>query len=130
VIRENETGAHTLGRKAKSVAAGSRRFLYSVGLAGRSWPGATWVIDSAMEALVQLENQTDHIAMLALMLVGVLIRRLEEIGQLDMATERQLHKLVGAVRTHAENAGHSDLHVMFDNIDRALGKRERTGVSA
>lgn len=79
---------------------------------------------------MQLENQIDHVAMLALMLAGVLVRRLEELGQLDEATERQLHKLVGAVRTHAENAGHSDLHILFDNIDRALGKREKTKAPA
>lgn len=74
---------------------------------------------------MQLESQTDHVALLALMLAGVLIKRLEETGQLDEATERQLHKLVGTVRTHAENAGYSDLRIMFDNIDRALGKREK-----
>lgn len=72
---------------------------------------------------MQLENQTDHVAMLALMLVGVLIKRLEETDQLDAATERKLHRLVGAVRTHAENGGLSDLHILFDNLDRALGKR-------
>ena len=70
---------------------------------------------------MQLENQTDHVAMLALMLVGMLIKRLEEVGQLDETTARQIHRLVGTVRTHATNAGLSDLKILFDNIDRALG---------
>ncbi|MDB5701461.1 MAG: hypothetical protein JWL66_1660 [Sphingomonadales bacterium] len=79
---------------------------------------------------MQLENQTDHIAMLTLMLVGVLIKRLQEAGQLDEATERQLHHLVGSVRTHAENAGLSDLHILFDNIDRALTSGKKAGAAA
>ena len=70
---------------------------------------------------MQLENQTDHVAILALMLVGMLIKRLEEVGQLDDATARQVHRLVGNVRTHAKNAGLTDLNILFDNIDHALG---------
>ena len=70
------------------------------------------------------ENQTDHIALLALMLVGLLIKRLEEVGQLDDATAHHIHRLVGAVRIHAKNAGLNDLNIMFDNIDRALGTRQ------
>jgi hypothetical protein len=70
---------------------------------------------------MQLENQTDHVAILALMMVGVLTRRLHDAGQLDEATERQLHKLVEGVRTHAKHAGLTDLHILFDNIDRSLG---------
>ena len=41
---------------------------------------------------MQLENQTDHVAMLALMLVGMLIKRLEEVGQLDETTARQIRR--------------------------------------
>jgi|GEM_PF-1122199 hypothetical protein len=70
---------------------------------------------------MQLENQTDHVAILALMLVGVLIRRLEEVGQIDEPTARQIHKLAGSVRTHAGHAGLTDLRILFENIDRALG---------
>lgn len=70
---------------------------------------------------MQLENQTDHVAMLALMLVGMLVKRLEEVGQLDEATAHQIHRLVGSVRTHANNAGLTDLKILFDNIDHALG---------
>lgn len=69
---------------------------------------------------MQLENQTDHIAMLALMMVGVLTRRLQEVGQLDDATAKNLHKLVEGVRTHAKNAGLTDLKILFDNIDFAV----------
>ena len=70
---------------------------------------------------MQPESQTDHIALLALMICGTLIKRLDEVGQLDEATARQLHQLVVAVRAHATNRGLSDLHILFDNIDRALG---------
>ena len=73
---------------------------------------------------MQPENQTDHIALLALMLVGMLIKRLEEVGQLDDATAHHIHRLVGTVRIHAKNAGLSDLNILFDNIDRSLGKRQ------
>ena len=69
------------------------------------------------------ENQTDHIALLALMICGTLIKRLDEIGQLDDATARRLHHLVAAVRTHANRHNASDLKILFDNIDRALGDK-------
>jgi hypothetical protein len=72
---------------------------------------------------MQLENQTDHIAILALMMVGVLTKRLGEVGHLDEATARQLHQLVTGVRKHAKNSGLSDLNILFDNIDRSLGSR-------
>ena len=72
---------------------------------------------------MESKNQTDHIAILALMLVGVLIKRLDEIGQLDDVTARHLHRLVASVRTHSKHAGLSDLDVLFDNIDGALSKR-------
>ena len=73
---------------------------------------------------MQPENQTDHIALLSLMLVGMLIKRLEEVGQLDDVTVHHIHRLVGTVRIHAKNAGLNDLNVLFDNIDRALGNRQ------
>lgn len=72
---------------------------------------------------MQPESQTDHIALLSLMLVGMLIKRLEEVGQLDDATCHQIHRLVGSVRIHAKNSGLTDLNILFDNIDRALGSR-------
>ncbi len=72
---------------------------------------------------MQPENQTDHIALLALMIAGVLIRRLDQVGQLDQDTSRQLHKLVAGVRTHAKGRGLTDLDVLFDNIDRSLGSK-------
>lgn len=70
---------------------------------------------------MQLESQTDHIAMLTLMMVGTLIKRLQEVGQLDEATRRHLQQLVGGVRIHAEHVGHSDLRILFDNLDQTLG---------
>ena len=71
---------------------------------------------------MQPANQTDHIALLALMICGVLTKRLQELGQLDEATISLLSHLVKAVRTHAKSHGLSDLDVLFDNIDRALGE--------
>ena len=66
-------------------------------------------------------NQTDHIAILSLMMVGVLTKRLKEVGQLDDETSSHLHQLVKSVRTHASNSGITDLETLFDNIDKALG---------
>lgn len=72
---------------------------------------------------MELRDQTDHIAILALMMVGVLTERLDQLGQLDDRTAERMHHLVGGVRTHARNSGIKDLNVLFDNIDRALGAR-------
>jgi hypothetical protein len=69
---------------------------------------------------MQPQSQTDHVALLALMLAGILIERLSETGNLDAATARRIHHLVGAVRIHAKNAGLNDLEFLFDNLDRAL----------
>lgn len=72
---------------------------------------------------MELKDNTDHIAILALMMSGVLVKRLSELGQLDDATADQIHKLVNGVRTHAKHSGLSDLKILFDNIDNALGQR-------
>ena len=83
--------------------------------------------NASMEDVMQPESATDHIALLSLMIAGTLIKRLEEVGQLDEATARQLHKLVVGVRTHAHSRGLDDLNILFDNIDRALGRRLGSG---
>lgn len=69
---------------------------------------------------MQPVDQTDHIAILSLMMVGVLTKRLKDVGQLDQETASHLHTLVKSVRTHAEAAGIEDLKVLFDNIDKSL----------
>jgi hypothetical protein len=69
------------------------------------------------------ESQTDHIALLALMICGTLIKRLDEVGQLDEATAKRLHHLVNAVRTHAKRHNAADLKILFDNIDHSLGDK-------
>ncbi len=79
---------------------------------------------------MQPESQTDHIALLALMIAGVLIRRLDQLGQLDQETSHQLHKLVAGVRTHAKGRGLTDLDILFDNIDRSLGTRLHSAESS
>lgn len=76
---------------------------------------------------MKLESPTDHIAILSLMIVGLLVRRLNELGQLDDSTARQLHKLVGGVRMHASHAGINDLNILFDNIDRSLAEASARG---
>lgn len=79
---------------------------------------------------MKLENETDHIAILSLMISGLLLRRLNEIGQIDEETAKHLHHLVGGVRRHATASQIEDLNVLFDNIDRALAARDRTTVTA
>lgn len=69
---------------------------------------------------MELKNQADHMAILSLMMVGVLTERLIEVGQLDQATAKHLHKLVVGVRTHASGVGVHDLNALFDNIDEKL----------
>lgn len=69
---------------------------------------------------MQPENQTDHVALLALMICGTLTKRLNELGQIDEATAKRLHHLVKAVRIHAERHNVHDLSILFDNIDLAL----------
>lgn len=76
---------------------------------------------------MKLESPTDHIAILSLMIIGLLVRRLNELGQLDDATARQLHKLVAGVRMHASHAGINDLNILFDNIDRSLAETAARG---
>ena len=73
---------------------------------------------------MELKDQTDHIALLSLMIVGVLTKRLIEVDQLDDDTAAHIHRLVQGVRVHAKNAGMSDLNVLFDNIDRSLAERQ------
>jgi hypothetical protein len=75
--------------------------------------------DDAME----LKDQTDHIALLSLMMVGVLTKRLIELDQLDKATAERLHKLVLGVRAHAKGVGLTDLNILFDNIDKTLSEQ-------
>ena len=66
------------------------------------------------------QNPTDHIAILSLMMVGVLTKRLKDLDQLDDETSRHLHKLVQSVHKHASSLGIEQLNTLFDNIDRSL----------
>ncbi len=77
---------------------------------------------------MELESPTDHIAMLSLMIAGTLIKRLDDVGQLDDKTADRLHKLVEGVRIHAKHHGITDLNILFDNIEKTL--RDRTTESA
>ncbi len=71
---------------------------------------------------MELKDQADHVALLALMIVGVLTRRLIETNQLDRDTADQIHRLVQGVRIHAKGTGLTDLNVLFDNLDRTLAE--------
>ncbi len=71
---------------------------------------------------MELKNQADHMAILSLMMVGVLTKRLIDIGQMDKVTAEHLHKLVQGVRTHAKAVGVNDLNSIFDNIDSKLAE--------
>ena len=75
---------------------------------------------------MELKDQTDHIALLSLMIVGVLTKRLAETGQLDEHTADHVRRLGQGVRIHAKNAGLTDLNVLFDNIDAVLGQEQAT----
>jgi hypothetical protein len=72
---------------------------------------------------MELKDQSDHIALLSLMLVGVLTKRLVEIGQLDDHTAERIHKLIQGVRIHARHADLTDLNILFDSIDHSLEKK-------
>jgi hypothetical protein len=76
-----------------------------------------------VELAMELKDQSDHIALLSLMLVGVLTKRLVEVGQLDDQTAEHIRKLVQGVRIHATHAGLTDLNLLFDNIDKSLEKQ-------
>jgi hypothetical protein len=69
---------------------------------------------------MQPKDPTDHIAILSLMMVGLLARRMKELGHLDADTANHLHRLVKSVRVHAKASGIDDLNVLFDNIDKSL----------
>jgi hypothetical protein len=69
---------------------------------------------------MELKDQADHIALLSLMIVGVLTKRMVQLEQLDTETAEHIHRLVQGVRIHAKNAGMSDLNILFDNIDKSL----------
>lgn len=78
---------------------------------------------------MKLENQSDHVALLSLMLVGTLTKRLAEIGHLDDHTTEHIHRLVQGVRIHAKHASLPDLNVLFDNIENSLESRRTSATS-
>jgi hypothetical protein len=73
---------------------------------------------------MDVRSPADHVGILALMIAGVLIERLDELGQLDEATARHLHHLIGAARKHADLSGNKDLDVLFDRIDSKIGSSQ------
>jgi hypothetical protein len=69
---------------------------------------------------MQTQTQADHIALLAFMICGVLVERLNDCGQLDDATRRHLHHLLTAARKHAQLLGVTDLDLLIDRMDHKL----------
>ena len=69
---------------------------------------------------MQPSDATDHIALLALMMTGVLAKRLNDLGQLDDDTRKNLRRLVDGVRLHADHRGLDDLKVLLDNMERSV----------
>jgi hypothetical protein len=78
---------------------------------------------------MELNDQSDHVALLSLMQSGVLTKRLVEVGQLYDQTAEHIHKLVQGARIHARHVGPADLNVLFDNIDNSPEK-QRTSPEA
>ena len=76
---------------------------------------------------MQLDKITDDIAILALMMVGVIAERLNEVGQLDDKTARHLHHLVKSARTHAQFQSGHELDNLFNRIEEKLGKGDISG---
>jgi len=72
---------------------------------------------------MQSEKASDNIAILALMMVGVLIERMNEIGQLDEKTSRHLHHLVKSAGKHARYEVGHELDNLFSRIDEKLARR-------
>ena len=72
---------------------------------------------------MQIENQTDHIALLALMISGTLVKRMNALDLLDEDTKNHLHKLVNGVRVHAEHRDIQDLQALFANLERSFEER-------
>ena len=69
---------------------------------------------------MELKDQTDHIALLSLTMVGVLIKRLDELRQLDEPTRKHLRQLISGVRRHAGHSGLDDMRVLFENLEKSL----------
>lgn len=69
---------------------------------------------------MEVTNQTDHIALLSLMMVRVLAKRLNDLDLLDEETRQHLGRLLQGVRTHAGNRGIDDLRILFDNVEKAV----------
>lgn len=68
------------------------------------------------------QSPTDHIALLAIMMVRVLAHRMDELGQLDEQTRSHLRRLIGTVSTHAGFKGLDDLKLLFSGIDKTLAE--------
>jgi hypothetical protein len=70
---------------------------------------------------MHIDKPMENVAILALMMAGIVIERLSEIGQLDGKTIRHLRHLVISVRKHAQlQAGH-ELDELFSRIELKLG---------
>lgn len=69
------------------------------------------------------KSQSEHIALLSLMIVGVLTDRLAKLGHLDEETSEHIRRLIRGVRIHARSTGLTDLEVLLDNLEQNLPER-------
>ena len=67
-----------------------------------------------------IDKPAENIAILSLMMVGTLIERLNELGQLDEKTARHLHHLVAAVRKHTQLQGGHEFDQLFNRVEDKL----------
>lgn len=72
------------------------------------------------------QTPTDHIALMSLMMVRILCRRMHELGLLDQETRRHIVRLAKVMRSHAETEK-VDISVLLDNLIKAAGHEELVG---
>lgn len=72
---------------------------------------------------MEVQTPTDHIALLSLMMVRVLCRRMQELGLLDDKTRRHIIRLVKGVQSHAEHEN-VNISVLLDNLVKAAGHED------
>jgi len=69
------------------------------------------------------QTPTDHIALMALMMVRILCRRMNDLGLLDIDTRRHIVGLAKVMRSHAESEK-VDISVLLDNLIKAAGHED------
>jgi hypothetical protein len=79
---------------------------------------------------MQIKTPFEHVALLSLMMVKILTKRLQELDQLDKATITHLHHLVVTVKAHADFGGGHELDVLLGELERDLRTDVTQGAEA